>query len=132
VGAIRLHTDAGGTGTLIAQIGPSSTSAFLCHHYVPTGSKAYVLGWGATTDFSASLKLTGQQRISGNLTDTTLDLQKLHPQSNIAAIPTTIPFYRNLIGVMSDEATYIRITAVPNTPVTTTVRAYLDIWEVKK
>jgi hypothetical protein len=131
-GVIRIHTNTGGTGTSIAQVGAGTTNAFLCHHYVPTGSKAYVLGWGTVTDYSASMKLTIQSRISGNLIDQIADLQRLHPETNLGAIAGTIPFYRNLKGVMSDEATYIRITAVPYTPVTLTIRSYLDIWEVKK
>lgn len=134
VGAIRLFTNNNGTGTIIAQISPGTSDAFLAHHYVPTGSLAYVLGWGVTCDFTGSYKLTAQCRISGNLVDKVVDLKKLHPPSSgILTIPTTIDFYKNLIGVKADEATYVRITGVQNTNVNpVTVRAYLDLWEVKK
>lgn len=133
-GAIRLFTNNNGTGTIIAQISPATSDAFLCHHYVPTGSVAYVLGWGVTCDFTSSYKLTGQCRVSGNLVDKIFDLKKLHPiPSSAPTLPATIEFYKNLIGIKSDEATYIRITGVQNTNLASvTVRAYLDLWEVKK
>lgn len=133
-GVIRLFANTGSTGTIITQMSPGTTDAFLCHHYVPTGSMAYILGWGVTCDFTGSYKLLAQCRISGNLVDKVIDLKKLHPPSDgILTLPTTLDFYKNLIGVKSDEATYVRVVGVQNTNVNpVTVRAYLDLWEVKK
>lgn len=135
-GSIRLFTNNNGTGTIISQIAPFTTDAFLCHHYVPTGSIAYVLSWGVTCDFTGSYKLIGQTRVSGNLVDRIFDLQKLHPPGNtstIQTLPSTIQFSRDLVGVASDEATYVRITGVQNTNLSSvTVSAYLNLWEIKK
>lgn len=126
-GAIKLMTATAGGGTEITGIGVGTETAFLCHHYVAAGKKAWVKGWGAVIDDECSFKLKGQTRYNGNLVDDNVDLYKLF-MSNPTP-PRTMEFYRQLPDLQLGEKTYIRVTVVPNQATATVVRAYLDLWE---
>lgn len=127
VGAVKLMTQTGGGGTEITGIGVATTSAFLCHHYVPAGKTGWVRGWGAVIDDECSLKLNGQDRFGANLVDVVRDLYKLF-MSNPTP-PRTMEFYRSLVGVPLGAQTYVRVTVTPNQATTTVVRATLELWE---
>ena len=128
VGAIRLMSSTGGGGTEICGIPAASNEAFLSHYYVPSGSYAFVRSWGATVDDDASVKLTGQQWVSGNLTDQIIDLQKIAGPNGAITVPGMAEFSREVRGVRLDPKTYLRITCVPSQSTNTTVRAFMEIW----
>lgn len=126
-GAIKLMTATGGGGTEITGIGTSTGTAFLCHHYVPAGKRAWVLGWGAVIDDECSFKLNGQARYNGNLVNEVRDLYKMF-MSNPTP-PRTMEFDRATPNLAMPEKTYVRVTVVPNQNTSTVIRAYIDLWE---
>jgi len=128
VGSVELWSNTGGTGTAIVGIGAATEDAFLCHHYVAAGNRAYILGWGATVSDDAAMKLKSQIRYGANLMDVNVDLDNI---SGITA-GSRSSFARAFIGgMLVGEKTYIRITAVPGQVTTTIIRSVLDIWEDK-
>lgn len=129
VGAIKLMTGTGGGGTEIAGIGTGADDAFLCHHYVPAGMRAWVLGWGATIDGNSNFKLKGQQIFSGNRVDQNLDLENLFIGGT--GTPNRSEFYRTFPRSLPiGEKCYVRVTVVPSAS-GIVERAYLDLWEDK-
>lgn len=129
-GAIKLMTQTGGGGTEIAGIGVGTETAFLCHHYVPVGKKAYLLAWGATCDDEAKFKLKTQARYpDGGLVDENADLYNL--TAGNPTPPTHLEFWRSLDAapIVVGEKTYCRVTVVPNQATSTIIRAYLCWWE---
>lgn len=126
-GSIRLMTTTGGGGSEIAGISAATSQSFMAHHYVPAGSRAYVLQWGAVTDDETSLKLLGQDRVNNNLVQRVFDLEKLF-QGNPTP-PQHIIFEREVAGIVAPEKTYIRITAVPNQATSTVIRSWMYLWE---
>lgn len=125
-GAIRLMTATGGAGSEFCGIGTGTETAFLCHHYIPAGKKAWVVGWGGVCSDDVNFKLKGQTLINGNLVDTNLDLDNL---TGIAA-GSRLAFERNVRGVLLGEKTYCRVTVVPGQTTSTVIRGFLDLWEV--
>lgn len=126
-GTIKIMTATAGGGTQIAAIGSGTEDAYLCHHYVPVGKRAWVLGWGATVDGNANFKLKGQQRFGANLVDQNLDLQNLFITN-----PNRPEFYRLFQTALPvGEKCYIRVTVVPGQATSTVERAALDVWEDK-
>jgi hypothetical protein len=130
--AVKLMTATGGGGTEIAGIGTGTDRAFFCHHYVPVGKRAFVLGWGADIDGNANFKLKGQERFGANLVDRILDLQNLMFPTLVAAFPNRPSFYRKFPAPLPiGEKCYIRVTVVPGQAGSTVERSTLDIWEDK-
>lgn len=127
VGAVKLMTGTDGGGTEIIGIGSGTTEAFLCHHYVPAGHKAWIQGWGAAVDDECQVKLKGQTWYGANLVDDVRDIYKLF-QGNPAP-PYRMDFYRKLPDLPLGEKTYVRVTAIPNQSTNTLIRAYIDLWE---
>jgi hypothetical protein len=124
VGRIILCTGSNGLGE-ICSIGAATTDAFLCHHYVPSGSKAEIIEWSATASDDALMRLHGRQWISGNIVDVVLDLDNL---TGIAS-GSRLDFARTFKTLPQQEKTYVRITATPQQGTSTTVRARMNIWE---
>jgi len=127
VGAIALQDGTTGGAIEFCGISSGTTSAFLCHHYVPAGKRAWVLNWGATVDDECSLKLNGRAVYGANQVPIILDLEKL--TNGNAAAGNRINFERELKAVMVPEKSYISISAVPNQATSTVIRAWMDIWE---
>jgi hypothetical protein len=127
VGAVKLMTGLAGAGTEIAGIGIATNQAFFCHHYVPAGKRAWIMGWGCVSDDETSLKLNSQDRFGTNTVDRILDLDKLF-NGNLTP-PSRIEFKRTLSGVMIPEKTYVRVTVVPNQATSTVMRGYIDFFE---
>lgn len=125
-GAVELFPNTGGTGTAICGLGVGTEQAFLCHHYVPAGKRAWIVQWGACVDDEANLKLIGQARYGANLVDRIQDLEKL---AGIATPPGRIEFERNLRAVALPEKTYVRLTVAPLQATSTVTRARLVLWE---
>lgn len=127
VGAVKLMTTTAGGGSEICGIGAGTQDAFLCHHYVPAGMRAYVMGWEVTINDDVNSKLKGQQRFGGNLVDVVLDLD------NNGGITTGVraTALRKLQGVEIGEKTYVRVTVVPGQASSTVIRGTLDLWEDK-
>jgi hypothetical protein len=130
-GAIELWTTTGGTGTAIAGIAAATEDAFLCHHYVPAGYHAYILGWGVTVSDDVNAKLKGQVRYGANLVDVNLDLDNIAGTTAPLSAGGRASFYREFKGMELGEKTYVRITAVPQQTSSTVTRAILDLWEDK-
>lgn len=131
VGLISIMSGVLGTGSAVAQIGAATTSAFLCHHYVPSGSTCYILDWGATTDRDTNMKLNIQSRSGSFLVDKVADLQKLYGVTlNSSGLFGMLSFDRKLTAFRVDPMTYIKVTTAPSGTYSTTVRSYLDIWEL--
>lgn len=127
VGAVKLMSASAGGGTEICGIGAGTQDAFLCHHYVPAGMRAFVRGWGATVSLAANLKLKGQTRFGSNLVDNILDLDNILV---VAGAGNT--FYTEFGGGMAvGEKTYVRVVVAPGSASSTITRAYLDLWEDK-
>jgi hypothetical protein len=130
VGAISLLDSASGAQNEFCGIAAATTDAFLCHHYVPAGKRAWIYQWGATTDAQVRFKLWGQYRVDGtNLVDRILDLEDL-VNASVASPGTRSYFDRKLSGVVIPEKTYVRITGVPTSTSSTVTRARLTLWEV--
>jgi hypothetical protein len=129
VGAIQLMTGTTGGASEFCGIPAGTERAFLCHHYVPAGRRAYVLGWGATVDNNANFKLKGQQFFGANLVDQNLDLENMMRAT--ATIPSAImEFYRKFTSPPCiGEKCYIRVTTVPGQVASTIQRSLLDVWE---
>lgn len=127
VGAVKLMTATAGGGTEITGVGAGTTEAFLCHHYVPAGKKAWIKGWGAVIDDECSLKLNGRTWYGANLVDDVRDLYKMF-MSNPTP-PRTMEFNRELPDLPLGEKTYVRVTVTPNQSTSTVIRAYIDLWE---
>jgi hypothetical protein len=123
VGAVKIMTAVAGGGTEITGINAAGDDANLCHHYVPAGKRAWVLGWGATVDNNANFKLKSQQRFGANLVDQVVDLENL-------PIANRSEFYRLFPGPLPvGEKCYIRVTVVPGQVQSTVERSLLDLWE---
>lgn len=131
VGLISIMSGVLGTGSAVAQIGAATTQAFLCHHYVPSGSTCFVIGWGATTDRDTSMKLGSQSRSGSFLVDKITDLYKLYgvPVGS-SGLYGVLGFDRKFSAVKLDPMTYVKVTTTPSGTYSTTVRSYLDIWEL--
>lgn len=126
-GAIKIMTTTGGGGSEFCGIGVGTHDAFLCHHYVPVGKKAWILGWSATVDDETKFKLLGRDKPNGtDLVDQHHDLKNL---MGIATPPSFLTFSCDLMGVLQPGQSYIRVTAVPNQNTTTTIRTHLYVWE---
>jgi len=126
VGTISLMTGLAGAGSPIISIPSSTEQAFICHHYVPAGKRAWILGWGATVSNNANFKLKGQYYFNvSNLVDYNLDLENL-----LISSPNLPEFYRTFQSPLPVPAkTHIRITVVPGQATSTIERSQLDIWE---
>lgn len=123
-GRIILCSNTGGTGE-ICSIGSGSPDAFLCHHYIPSGSQAQTIEWDVTLNQSTFLKLKGQMWVSGNLVDPIFyDLENV-----IMASGSTYNFSRTFRSQPVQEKTRVYITAVPQQPSSTVIRARLNIWQ---
>jgi hypothetical protein len=127
VGAIKLMTGTNGSGTEIAGIGSATTQAFFCHHYIPAGKRAWILGWGVVSNNQTNVKLNGEVIINGNTVPTILDLDNLDNGGLTA--PNRIQMSRNLLGVMVSGQTQVNITVVPAQTTSTIIRGYIDIFE---
>jgi hypothetical protein len=124
-GKITLCTGSNGLGE-ICSIGVSTTDAFLCHHYVPSGSKAEVIEWDVTSSDDALMRLKGQQWVNGNQVDPVIfDLENL---VGIAS-GSLLNFTRRFRSMPLQEKTYVRITAQSQQGTQTTIRARLNVWE---
>lgn len=122
-GALRLMTLIAGGGTEICGIASATTQTFLCHHYVPAGATAYMVGWGAAVNDETNLKLLGQIKLDGvNLVNAVFDLENL--TAGNPTPPTRIEFERGLRAVVCPEKTYVRITAVPIQATSTIIRSF--------
>lgn len=127
VGNIMLRTGLQGTGSDITNIGPGTTQAFMCHHYVPSGSTCYIMGWGATVDREANMRLRTQFRSGSFLVDDVADLDKLY---GLTGLFSRLSFDRPFRGGMKlDPMTYVRVTVQPSGTYSSTTRCYLDLWE---
>ncbi len=126
VGAVELWTNNNGTGSVICGIAAATSQTFMCHHYVPASTRAWITSWGATVDDEANLKLLTQDRFNSNLVDRVSDLEKL---AGIATPPGRLFFDRELQGVVVPEKTYIRITVAPLQATSTVTRARLLVYE---
>jgi len=125
VGAISLLDGTAGNASEFCGISAGTYDAFLCHHYVPAGMRAWVIGWGATVDDDANFKLMGRKMFGSNLVDRHLDLENL-------PVAIRSEFYRAFpSALLVDETGYIRVTTVPGQSTSTVIRATLDIWEDK-
>ena len=124
LGRIILHTGSNGLGE-ICSIGGGSTDAFLCHHYVPSGSQAQTIEWDITTNQSVFAKLHGQQWVSGNLVDPVyLDLENIEMTSG-----STYNFVRTFRSQPLQEKTRVYVTVVPQQQSSMVIRARLNIWQ---
>ena len=124
-GRIILCTGSNGLGE-ICSIGSSTSDAFLCHHYVPSGSKTEVIEWDVTASDDTFVRLKGQQWFSGSLVDPAIfDLENL---TGIAS-GSLLNFRRTFRTLPLQEKTYVRITAQSQQGTSTTVRARMNIWE---
>jgi len=125
VGKITLTTGSTGLGE-ICSIGAATTDAFLCHHYIPSGSKAEVIEWSVTVSDDANMKLKAQRWFSGSLVDPIfLDLDNM---VGIAS-GSRSDLSRTFRSVPLQEKTYVRITSTAGQASQTTVRARLNVWE---
>jgi hypothetical protein len=123
-GRIFLCTSSNGLGE-ICSIGSGSPKAFLCHHYIPSGSQAQTIEWDVTLNQSAFLKLKGQQWVSGNLVDPIFyDLENV-----IMTSGTTYNFSRTFRSQPAQEKTRVYITVVPQQTTSTVIRSRLNIWQ---
>jgi hypothetical protein len=126
VGRIFLCTGSNGLGE-ICSIGAGATDAFLCHHYIPSGSQAQTIEWDVTANQSVSMRLKGQQWVSGNLVDPVYyDLENV-----IMTSGSTYNFVRTFRSNPAQEKTRVYITAQPQqiSAVGTTIRTRLNIWQ---
>lgn len=126
-GAIKLMTATAGGGTEITGIGVASDNAFLCHHYVPAGRKAYLLNWQVSVDDECSFKLKGQARYNENLVYENWDLRKMFLSNPTP--PRLMEGLWDLQGYPMGEKTYVRVVVVPNQATSTVIRARLVLWE---
>jgi hypothetical protein len=126
VGAISLLDSPSGAQNEFCGISAATTQAFLCHHYVPAGKRAWILDWSTAADNQVKMKLYGQARFGTNLVDRILDLYDLRTQ---ATAPVTLSFYKDVKGVMLPEKSYFKITVVAQQNTSTTTRAVMNIWE---
>ncbi len=131
VGAIQLMTGTTGGATEFCGISVGTTEAFLCHHYVPAGKRAFILGWGSTVDDDVAMKLNAQARFGANLVSTIQDLEKMIQAT--ATVPNGIlEFYRKFEApLLIGEKCYVSVTVVPGQATSTVTRALLDLWEDK-
>jgi hypothetical protein len=127
VGRVYLASGLLGTGSDICAIPPATTQAFLCHHYVPSGSNCYVIDWGATSDRDVEMRLKGQLRTGSFLVDEIVDLEKMYGQTS--SLFGRVSFNRTFVSMKLDPMTYIRVTVQPSGSYSTTTRAFMDIWE---
>lgn len=126
-GAIKIMTTTGGGGSEFCGIGSGTNDAFLCHHYVQAGKRAWVLGWSATVDDETKFKLLGRAKPNGvDLVDQQLDLVNL---MGITTPPGFLQFDLRLAGLLLPEQAYTRVTAVPNQSTSTIIRSHLYLWE---
>lgn len=125
VGRIFLATGSNGLGE-VCSIGAGTTDAFMCHHYVPSGSKAEVIEWDVTVSDDANVRLKGQQWISGNLVDPVVyDLENMVGIASGSLLNMT----RTFRSVPIQEKTRVYITAQSQQGTQTTIRARLNVWE---
>lgn len=127
VGAIQLMTLIAGGGTEFCGIASGTTQSFMCHHYVPAGKTAHIVGWGTVVSDEAKLKLIGQDRIGGNLVNRVFDLDDL--TFGNPTPPTRIEFARSLRAIRAPEQTRVRATVVPNQSTSTIIRSYFYFLE---
>lgn len=126
-GSISLLNGTGGGATEFCGISSATTEAFLCHHYVPAGKRAWVLNWGATADDEVNLKLNGQLTFGTNTVPSILGLENL--RDNNPTSLSTVEFTRDLTAVQIPEKTRIYVTVVPNQTTATTTRAWFVLFE---
>ncbi len=125
VGAIRLMSGTAGSGTEITGIGSGADSAYLCHHYMPSGSRGMLKSWGATVSDDAQMRLKSQRYVSGSLVDIVIDLDMM-----VGIVSgSRLDFERKFDTLEIQEKTYTRVTAHPGQSTSTTVRARMDVWQ---
>lgn len=124
-GKITLCTGSNGLGE-ICSIGVATTDAFLCHHYVPSGSQAEVIEWDVSVSDDALMRLKGQQWVSGNLVDPVIfDLENLTGIASGSLLNST----RTFKTMPVQEKTRVYVTAQSQQGTATTIRSRLNIWE---
>ncbi len=124
VGAVKLLVGSGGAE--FCGIGPGTTNAFLCHHYVPAGKSGWVYGWRMTADDEVKVKLIGRSTYGTALIDEHWDLINL---MGIATPPGLLSFEKKCIAMPFAEKSYIRLNVVPNQATSTIIRGELLLWE---
>lgn len=127
VGAIKLMSATAGGGTEITGINAQTDNAFLCHHYVPAGKRAYILNWQVSIDDECSFKLKGQARYGANLVYENWDLRRIF-QSNPTP-PLTMEGFWDMQQYPVGEKCYVRVVVTPNQNTSTVIRAHLHLWE---
>lgn len=132
-GTISLYTQTAGGGSAFCAIPSATVDTMTCHHYVPAGKGGFVVGWSASVDDEANFKLRGQSRNSTeNLIDEFWDLVKL---TGITTPPGFLcfehcyPMHPAFFCRPIEEKTYIRVTVAPLQATSTTIRAFLSVWE---
>lgn len=124
IGRVILCTGSNGLGE-VCSIGAGTTDAFLCHHYVPSGSQAQTIEWDVTSCATVNMRLKGQQWVSGNLVDPIFyDLENIYVSSG-----SQVNFTRTFRSNPAQEKTRIYITAQPQQGGNTIVRARLNAWQ---
>lgn len=126
-GAIKIMTQTGGGGTEITGIGAATDNAFLCHHYVPAGKRAYIINWQISIDDECSFKLKGQARYGANLVYENWDLRRVFDSNPTP--PHTMEGFWDMQQYPMGEKTYVRVVVVPNQNTSTVIRAHLHLWE---
>lgn len=127
VGAIKILDGTGGGASEFCGIGAATYDAFLCHHYIPAGKRAWIMEWSASVDDEVKFKLIGRNRPNGvDLVDQHYDLKNL---MGITTPPGFLTFTCSLAGLLQPASSYVRVTAVPNQTSSTTIRAHLYLWE---
>lgn len=127
-GAVKIMTTTGGGGSEFCGMSAGTLDAFLCHHYVPAGMRAFLMGWGAITNLDANFKLYSQQYFNGNLVDQIIDLDNLTGLGIIT--PGRLSMERRLQAPLPlGEKTRVRVHVVPGVSGLVT-RAFFDLTEV--
>lgn len=130
VGRVFLATGVLGTGSDIVAIAPATTQMFGCHHYVPSGSVCYVMGWGGITDRDVKFRLRTQYRSGSFLVDAVADTDEVY-----GFVPSGLLYGRAVVdhsykgGIRLDPQTYVRVTVQASGTYSTNVSTYLDLWE---
>lgn len=122
-GRIILCANSAGAGE-VCSIGAFNVDAFLCHHYVPSGSQGQTIEWDVTVNQSSFLKLNGQQWISGSQINLFYDLENIEMASG-----STYNFVRTFKSQPAQEKTRVWVTTVPQQQTSQVIRARLNIWE---
>lgn len=110
----------------ICSIGAASTEAFLCHHYIPSGSQCEIIEWDVTASDDTLMRLKGQRWFSGSLVDPVYyDLENIQG----LASGSTFNFTRKFMSTPAQEKTRVYVTAQSQQATQTTIRARLNLWQ---